>query len=74
MTKNQFTSLIRKCRSDLFTEIAVEKDGVLIPVTRMCNSKNDGIIVSANQSSRQTKREPDKMIRLKTTTGYYEQL
>lgn len=30
--------------------------------------------VSANQSPRQTKTEPDKMIRLQTTTGYYEQL
>lgn len=35
MTKNQFTNLIRKCKSDLFTEIAVEKDGTLIPLSKI---------------------------------------
>lgn len=52
MTKNQFTNLIRKCDSDLFTEIAVEKDGALIPVTRMCNSKNDGMICFFNADNK----------------------
>ena len=52
MTKNQFTSLIRKCDSDIFKEITVEKNGVLIPVTRMCNSKNDGMICFFNADNK----------------------
>lgn len=35
MTKKQFTNLIRKCDSDIFKEIAIEKDGVLIPISKI---------------------------------------
>ena len=52
MTKNQFTNLIRKCDSDIFKEITVEKNGALIPVTRMCNSKNDGMICFFNADNK----------------------
>lgn len=52
MTKNQFTNLIRKCKSDRFTEIAVEKDGALIPVTRMSISKDDSRICFHNADNK----------------------
>lgn len=35
MTKKQFTNLIRKCDSDIFKEIAIEKDGALIPISKI---------------------------------------
>lgn len=41
MTKNQFTNLIRNCNSDLFTEIAIEKNGVVIPIKKIGVARDD---------------------------------
>ena len=76
MTKNQFTNLIRKCKGNLFTEIAVEKDGVLIPVTRMCNSKNDGVICFINADNKVAtainKRDISTVEQLNTSRDDYD--
>lgn len=41
MTKNQFTNLIRKSDNSIFTGMAIEKDGTLIPIKRIGISSND---------------------------------
>ena len=76
MTKNQFTNLIRNCKSDLFTEITVEKDSVLIPVTRIRNSKNDGMICFLNADKKVAtainKRDISDVEQLNTSRDDYD--
>lgn len=76
MTKNQFINIIRRCDSDIFKEIAIEKDNMLIPVKRICNSKNDSVISFINTENKVitsiNKRDMSTVKQLNTSLDNYD--
>lgn len=76
MTKNQFINIIRQCDSDIFKEIAIEKDNMLIPVKRICNSKNDSVISFINTENKVitsiNKRDMSTVKQLNTSLDNYD--
>ena len=76
MTKNQFINIIRQCDSDIFKEIAIEKDNMLIPVKRICNSKNDSVISFINTENKVitsiNKRDMSTVKHLNTSLDNYD--
>lgn len=76
MTKNQFINIIRQCDGDIFKEIAIEKDNMLIPVKRICNSKNDSVISFINTENKVitsiNKRDMSTVKQLNTSLDNYD--
>lgn len=77
MTKNQFANLIRKCKSDLFTEIAVEKDGVLIPISKIGITQDKNRIFFHTNHNRKIAiamyiRNIDDIVMLKTSRDGFD--